>query len=44
MQRAMTEFIRTHSKSVDEDSSLIKYAPWVREKLKMISVLAPHKK
>jgi hypothetical protein len=37
LQQAMEEFIRAHSKTVTEESSLIRYAPWVKEKLNTIS-------
>jgi hypothetical protein len=35
--QAMTQFTKTHSRAIPEDSSLIKYAPWVQEKFKMVS-------
>lgn len=39
--QAMTQFIKAHSRTIADDSSLIKYAPWVQEKFKMVSTSSP---
>jgi hypothetical protein len=41
LEQAMMQFVKAHSKSITDDSSLIRYAPWVQEKLKTISTSVP---
>src|SRR6185295_19253549 len=41
LEQAMAQFIKAYSKPVAEDSSLIRYAPWVEQKLKAVSASFP---
>jgi hypothetical protein len=41
LQQVMMQFSKPHSKVLAEDSSLIRYRPWVQEKLLLLSGKSP---